>query len=246
LKKSLLNGFKKYSAVFLSVWLLSSCKAYANEQATFLKQKSLMLGRTELLYSKDGIKLDLYEKSQILTMRPPLWRVQICHTGYKRYWEGEAKDFKSSFNSTCAMFRPGDASTLKPGTVSQSEIKGLPCVSYKLNGQKLASNTIQHTWQRLLVKEGTLLALPAKDVPAVATRVLSLSFGAPVTPGIPLAMTVFNNAGTESKEFELLAAQKKAATAADFKVPSTYTRVSKPEQITNTKAMGEDFAEIFK
>ena len=230
----------------LSACLLSGTTAEAAEQALFLKQKSLVLGRTELLYGKQGIKLDLYEKSQILLMRPPLWRVQLCHTGNKLYWEGEAKDFKSNFNSTCAMFRPGDASSLKPGTVSKSEIKGLPCIKYQLNGQNLAKNTIQHTWQRLLVKSGDLFALPAKEVPAAATKVLSLCFGAPIMPGIPLSMKVFNNGGTECQEFDLLAAQKKSATIADFKVPSSYKRVSKPEQITNTKAIGEDFAEIFK
>ncbi|MBP9092130.1 hypothetical protein KBI23_13970 [bacterium] len=232
--------------LLLSICLLSETTVEAAEPALFLKQKSLMLGRTELLYCKEGIKLDLYEKSQILLMRPPLWRVQLCHTGNKRYWEGEAKDFKSNFNSTCAMFRPGDASSLKPGKVSQSEIKGLSCIKYQLNGQKLASSTIQHTWQRLLVKEGDLFSLPAKEVPAAATKVLSLCFGAPITPGIPISMKVFNNGGTETQEFEVLAAQKKAATTADFRVPSSFKRVSKPEQITNNKAIGEDFAEIFK
>jgi hypothetical protein len=55
-----------------------------------------------------------------------------------------------------------------------------------------------------------------------------------------------NNGGTATQEFEVLVAQKKAATPADFKVPSSFKRVSKPEQITNNKAIGEDFAEIFK
>jgi hypothetical protein len=240
------NQLHRQLLLLLSVSLLSGTTAEAAEQALFLKQKSLMLGRTELLYCKDGIKLDLYEKSQILLMRPPLWRVQLCHTRNKLYWEGEAKDFKSNFNSTCAMFRPGDASSLKPGAATSSELKGLSCIKYQLNGQNLAKNTIQHTWQRLLVKSGDLFALPAKEVPAAATKVLSLCFGAPVTPGIPISMKVLNNGGTATQEFEVLVAQKKAATPADFKVPSSFKRVSKPEQITNNKAIGEDFAEIFK
>ncbi len=249
LTKKQLTSSKRNSTLrlllLLSACLLSGTTAQATEQALFLKQRSLMLGRTELLYCKEGIKLDLYEKSQILLMRPPLWRVQLCHTRNKLYWEGDAKDFKSNFNSTCAMFRPGDASSLKPGTVSSSVIKGLPCIKYQLKGQKLASNTIQHTWQRLLVKGGELFSLPAKEVPAAATKVLSLSFGAPIAPGIPISMKVFNNADTESQEFEVLAVLRKSATAADSKVPSSFKQVAKPEQITNTKANSKDYAEIF-
>ncbi len=205
-----------------------------------------MLGRTELLYSKDGIKLDLYEKSQILLMRPPLWKVQICHTGNKLYWEGDAKSFKSNFNNTCAMFRPGDPSSLKPGSSQKSDKKGLNCLKFDLTGQKFANLENLHTWQKLLVRNGFLWALPAQGVPAQATRVLSLSFGAPVTPGIPLAMTVYNNGGSHSDEFDLVAVQHKSATTNDFKVPSSFKRVSKPEQLINTKALGEDFAEILK
>lgn len=248
LRKIQLTAFKKYSTslLILAICIFGGAKTEAAEQALFLKQKSLMLGRTELLYCKEGIKLDLYEKSQLILMRPPLWHVQLCHTGNKLYWEGDAKGFKSNFNSTCAMFRPGDPSALKPGASTKSEQKGLACIKYNLTGQKFTNQANLHTWQRLLVRDGFLWALPAKEVPAAATKVLNLCFAAPVAPGIPIALTVFNNGGSHSEEVELLGVQHKTVSAADFKVPSSYKRVSKPEQIINTKALGEDFAEILK
>jgi len=214
--------------------------------AVLLKQKSEMMGLTSLLCSKDGIRLDLYDRNQVIMMRPPRWQIQYANTNTKLYWEGDALAFKSNFTTSCSMFRPGDASTLKVTTAAGDQVKGLNCKKYKLLGQQYGNSKETHTWQRLMVRDGSLWMLQSPEMPLQNSRILNKCFGAPVAPGVPVRMTVTNNGGNDSVEFELRKLEHKEATAADFKIPSTYKKVAKQESVNTFKSTNEDMAEIFK
>lgn len=202
-----------------------------------------MIGRTELLYSKDGIKFDLYEKNQVIIMRPPLWRVQNYSTANKLYWEGEAKNFKFNLTSTCSIFRPGDTSGLKASTSEPSEVSGLACRRYKLVGQKVEVSKMKRTWEGLVVRDGELWAAPVPGVPLDVCKMLGTGFGAPAVPGIPLVMDVYNNTGRRSKELELLSVTNKKTSTADFTLPPGYKKVLKAEEISVSSGASKDFAE---
>ena len=227
----------------LSTLIMSTHPATAANPGVLLKQKSLMIGRSELLYSKDGIKLDLYEKNQVIIMRPPLWRVQNFHTANKLYWEGDATTFKFNLTATCSIFRPGDTSNLKPSTSEATTLSGLACRKYKLLGQKLDVTQMKRTWEGLVVRDGELWAVAMPGVPSNIYKLLATGFGAPGVSGIPMAMEVYNNTGRKSKELEVLSVIHKNTTADDFKIPSGYKKVLKPEEITVSPGASKDFAE---
>jgi len=214
--------------------------------AVLLKQKSEMMGFTNLLYSKDGIRLELLDLNQVILMRPPRWQIQYGNANTKVYWEGAALDFKTNFTTSCSMFRPGDPSTMKVTTATSDKIKGLDCKKYLLVGQNYGSSKELHTWQRLMVREGKLWMIEATGLPLANSRVLNKCFGASVAPGVPMRMVVINNTGTENIEFDVGKCEHKEASPADFKVPSTYKKVDKQEKVNNFKGTTEEFAEIFK
>lgn len=233
-------------AFTLLVSALAFCLPAQCASAVLLKQKSEMMGFTNLLYSKEGIRLELLDSNRVILMRPPRWQIQYANTNTKVYWEGEPLDFKSNFTTSCSMFRPGDASTMQVTTVTSDQIDGLDCKKYKLVGQKYGNSKGRHSWQRLMVRDGNLWMLAAKGLPLANSRVLNKCFGAPLTPGVPVRMLVINNGNNENIEFDVRKCEHKKATAADFKVPSTYKKVDKQEKVNSFKASTEEFAEIFK
>lgn len=218
----------------------------ASTPATLIKQKSLMMGHTEMLYSKEGVRLEMPDQKKLLLMRPPLWQVQWCNTANKLYWEGEAIVFKNDFITSTSMFRPGDPSCTKPTTSTETKLNGLACKRFQLVGQNFGSGRAPHSWQRLSVRDGGLWMQPAPYLPANNCRVLCKLFGAPVLPGVPLSMVVYNNNNTESKEFKILEVSTKTPSRADFTLPPGYKKVAKQGDVNNFAASNDNFAEIFK
>ena len=234
------------TAITATVCALYSGAASAEENATELKQFSLLNGASRTIACKQGVRLEIPHRHLVILVIPPEWNVLYLNTESKVYCKVAADRWRSPLASATAMFRPGDASNLRVLASAPSAYKGLACTKYLLKLPTAENESGEKAWKRLLVRSGLLYTLDKYHYPANVATIFSRSLGTTKVDGLPLFFSATNNNGSVCEELKLESHAEIAYKAGDFVLPKGYKQVDKPEGVTNSDAMNQGFADFIR
>jgi hypothetical protein len=215
---------------------LASPVACADDKGLLLKQYSLLIGASDLLVCKQGIRLSLPSRRLVILMTPPAWNVQFFNLESKEYYQCPINKWISPMASAAAFFRPGDPSALRSVASAQTTYQDIACRKHTLKLPAGTNSTGDKSWERLLVKSGSLYVIDDKYYPKTVTTALARTFGTLPDAGIPLALTCESNRGEVIEELRLTSHSPVAIRVSDLQMPKGYRLVSTAQKVLGTEA----------
>jgi hypothetical protein len=226
--------------------LLAAPCAYSDSNALLLKLWSRLVGATDLLVYKQGIKLSIPSRQLTILMLPPAWNVQFLNLRTKVYCQCPADKWTAPMTRAASFFRPGDPSSLKSSGAEGAIYEGLPCRKHILKLPAGTNSEGKKAWELLLIKQGVQYTIADHYYPKAVTAALARTLGVIQLDGIPLALTCVSNRGKVEVELKLTGHSYVPFKNTDLQVPRDYKLVGTATEVTGTATDNAGFAEFIR
>ena|GEM_PF-839429 len=215
------------------------------EQALLLKQKSILVGRGDLLIAKSGVKFTMPEKQFELIMSAPKWQLRIVNRIDKLYLDVDRDKWAPREEFTSALYRSVNFRVLKLVGREPKEIQGLQSILMHMRGEQYPKDRPLGKWERLAVASADYWGLKDARLTPSAIALMERIYGMPATGLLPLQLKGLNNKGTPLNELTLISVTKTSSTAADFQLSKEYKMAKNESQVVTNSSAGSmvtDFA----
>jgi len=208
--------------------------ASPTERGTLFLQESKILGSTELLVGKSGIRLDVPKTKTTLIACAPDWRLILVNDNQHKYFISEKNNFHAPSGLTVALYRTSDTSVLKAKSMQPTSLLGVKVNKVEMTGEQ-AMRPGDPKWRKLLLHSATAWIDQTCPLPPPVVRAIENMYSLPSNRGLPLQVTTVNNKGNVERELVLLKVSAKSVSASDFTVPKRYLAVTKQEELMDKK-----------
>ncbi len=214
--------------------------------ALHIKQTSQLTGNIEMLLSKNGLRLTMPDRQLAIVMTAPKWEVCFLNIKRKIYSQSPAAKWTFPAITVASYVRPGDPSGLKSIRSETATLQGLSCRKHTMKVPPGTNSDGEHSWQKLLIKEGELYCLADPSYPRHVAAAVARTVGSIPVDGIPLQFICVSNRNQKEEELVLHSQNRTILKAPDLQIPAGYKKVPTPMEVLNSTDNSEGFADFIR